>query len=136
MIGITPQNPQVGEADVLIIELSPPDEHGFCSFGSSVWGKKRAVQCAKTVIAEVNKGFIRTGGDNSIHVSEIDYFVEHISGKKSGSEMGQSGRKRAEPGKVEKQIAEFTGSLIEDGDVLQIGVGSASEAVGAERNSG
>ena len=129
LIGITPQNPQVGEADVLIIELSPPDEHGFCSFGSSVWGKKRAVQCAKTVIAEVNKGFIRTGGDNSIHVSEIDYFVEHISGKKSGSEMGQSGRKRTEPGKIEKQIAEYAGSLIEDGDVLQIGVGSASEAV-------
>jgi 4-hydroxybutyrate CoA-transferase len=129
LIGITPQNPQVGEVDVLIIELSPPDEHGFCSFGSSVWGKKKAVQCAKTVIAEINKSFIRTFGDNSIHISEIDYFVEHISTTRYGSEGNQLGRKRKEPGIVEKRIAEYVGSLIEDGDTLQIGVGGASDSV-------
>ena len=83
LIGITHQNPQIGDADVLLIELSPPDEHGFCSFGASVWGKKKAVQCAKTVIVEVNKSFIHTFGDNYVHVSEIDYFVEHGCRKSS-----------------------------------------------------
>ena len=48
LIGITPQNPQVGEADVLLIELSPPDEQGFCSFGASVWGKKKLFNAPKS----------------------------------------------------------------------------------------
>ena len=55
LIGITPQNPQVGDADVLLIELSPPDGQGFCSFGAPIWGKKKAVQCAKIVIAELSE---------------------------------------------------------------------------------
>jgi len=129
LIGITPQNPQVGSADVLMIELSPPDEQGFCSFGASVWGKKKAVQSAKTVIAEVNKSFIRTYGDNSIHVSEIDYFVEQTVSEKQTTDTDQLGRKTRESGKEDKNIAEYVGSLIQDGDTLQIGVGSASECV-------
>jgi 4-hydroxybutyrate CoA-transferase len=129
LIGITPQNPQVGEADVLLIELSPPDEKGYCSFGSSVWGKKKAVQNAKIVIAEINKGFIHTFGDNSIHVSEIDYFVEPAVAEKQAGSADQLGRKAIEIGKEESSIAELVGSLIQDGDTLQIGVGSAAECV-------
>jgi 4-hydroxybutyrate CoA-transferase len=129
LIGITQENPQIGKADVLIIELSPPDKEGFCSFGSSVWGKKKAIKCARTVIAEVNNGFIRTFGDNFVHVSEIDYFVEHISSKQRAGDTDQLGRKRTEPGNTEKRIAEYVGSLIKDGDTLQVGVGSASECI-------
>jgi 4-hydroxybutyrate CoA-transferase len=129
LIGITQQNPQVGEADVLLIELSPPDERGFCSFGSSVWGKKKAVQSAKTVIAEINKSFIHTFGDNSIHISEIDYFVEPVAAERKTGSTDQLGRKAIEIGKEENSIAEFVGSLIQDGDTLQIGVGSAAECV-------
>jgi 4-hydroxybutyrate CoA-transferase len=129
LIGITPQNPQVGEADVLLIELSPPDENGFCSFGSSVWGKKKAVQCAKIVIAEINKSFIHTSGDNSIHISEIDYFVEPVATERKAGSTDQLGRKAIEIGKEENSIAELVGSLIKDGDTLQIGVGSAAECV-------
>ena len=133
LIGITAQNPQVGEADVLLIELSPPDEHGYCSFGASVWGKKKAVQCAKTVIAEINKSFIHTFGDNYIHVSEIDYFVEQADEKiTAGSD--QLGRKAPEIGKEEKNIAGYVGSLIQDGDTLQIGVGSAAECIALNGN--
>jgi 4-hydroxybutyrate CoA-transferase len=129
LLGITTDCPVVNAVDVLLIELSPPDEHGFCSFGASVWGKKRAVQCAKTVIAEVNENLIRTYGDNFIHVSEIDYFAEHVS---SGALPGGSdllGRKTQEPGQVEKAIAGYVGSLVNDGNCLQIGVGSTSEWV-------
>ena len=74
-----------GPADVVMVELSPPDEHGYCSFGASVWTKKTEIRNAKLAMAEVNKNLIRTYGDNFIHVSEIDYFVEHTpSGKTPG----------------------------------------------------
>jgi 4-hydroxybutyrate CoA-transferase len=62
-------------ADVLLIEISPPDEQGFCSFGASVWEKRRAIETAKLVLAEVNPRMIRTYGENWCHVTEIDYFV-------------------------------------------------------------
>jgi len=65
--------------DVVITEVSSPDERGFCSFGQSVWDKKKVIRQGKLVIAEVNSNLIRTYGDNHIHVSEIDYLVEHIS---------------------------------------------------------
>ncbi len=129
LLGITADCPVMSEADVLLIELSPPDRHGFCSFGASVWGKKKAVQCAKTVIAEVNKNLIRTYGDNFVHVSEIDYFTEHISSGKLPGGSDLLGRKKREPGQVERAIAEYIGSLVNDGDCLQIGVGSTSEWV-------
>lgn len=127
--GITTQNPQISAADVLLIELSPPDEHGFCSFGSSVWGKKKAVQNAKIVIAEVNKNLIRTYGDNYIHVTEIDYFVDHISGGRQTAGVDSVGRKTTEPSKAERYIAEYVGSLVGDGDTLRMGVGSISECI-------
>ncbi|MFZ1915914.1 MAG: acetyl-CoA hydrolase/transferase C-terminal domain-containing protein [Dehalococcoidales bacterium] len=133
LIGITPQNPQVGDADVLLIELSPPDGQGFCSFGASVWGKKKAVQCAKIVIAEINQSFIHTFGDNAIHVSEIDYFVEQTTGRSSGVSE-QLGRKAPEIGPEEQSIAGYAGSLIQDGDTLQIGVGSAAECLAQNGN--
>jgi 4-hydroxybutyrate CoA-transferase len=129
LLGMTPRHPAVGEADVLFTEVSPPDENGYCSFGASTWGKKRAVECAKVVLAEVNKNLIRTYGDNYVHVSEIDYFVEHVSGGKRPGATDLLGRKTWEPGEVEKRIAQYVSTLIKDGDTLQIGVGSTSEWV-------
>ena len=66
------------DIDILLTEVSSPDKKGFCGFGASLWAKKRQVREAKLTIAEVNKNLIRTYGDNFIHISEIDYFVEHI----------------------------------------------------------
>lgn len=129
LLGVTPDCHVMSDVDVLLIELSPPDQQGFCSFGVSVWGKKKAIKLAKTVIAEVNQNLLRTCGDNSVHVSEIDYFTEHIS---SGAQPGGSdllGRKTREAGQTEKTIAEYVGSLVCDGDCVQIGVGSTSEWV-------
>ena len=113
--------------DVLFIELSPPDDHGYCSFGASVWGKKKQVRNSKIVMGEINKNLIRTYGDNHIHVSEIDYFVEHTpTGKMPGS-TDLLGRKTVEPGADMKGMAANMEPLIKDGDTLQVGVGAASE---------
>jgi 4-hydroxybutyrate CoA-transferase len=81
------------------------------------------------VIAEINKSFIHTSGDNSIHISEIDYFVEPVATERKAGSTDQLGRKAIEIGKEENSIAELVGSLIKDGDTLQIGVGSAAECV-------
>jgi 4-hydroxybutyrate CoA-transferase len=62
--------------DVLITEVSPPDENGFCSFTGELWHRKRYAKLAKTVIAEVMPIAFRTYGENFIHVSELDYIVE------------------------------------------------------------
>ena len=127
LLSLSSDNPVVTDADVLLVEVSPPNSQGFCSFGASVWGKKRQVQMAKKVLAEVNPSLIRTYEDNSIHVSEIDYFVEHpATGRMPGS-TDLLGRKTWQPGEVEKTIAGYVSSLINDGDTLQIGVGSTSE---------
>ena len=62
--------------DVALVQVSSPDEHGYCSFGVSNDYTKPAAQYAKIVIAEVNDKMPRTMGDSFIHVSNIDYIVE------------------------------------------------------------
>ncbi|MEE8373365.1 MAG: acetyl-CoA hydrolase/transferase C-terminal domain-containing protein [Dehalococcoidia bacterium] len=63
--------------DVVIVSVSPPDPHGYCSFGAHLWTKRSYCRRAKIVIAEVNENHLHTGGVNYIQVSEIDYLVEH-----------------------------------------------------------
>jgi len=116
-------------ADVALVELSPPDEQGKCSFGASLWNKKAEVMSAKVVLAEVNDRLIRTGGENAIHVSEIDYFVPHATTGRAPGATDLLGRKQAEPEQAEQEIGRHVASLIRDGDTLQIGVGSTSEWV-------
>ena len=115
------------QPDVILTQLSPPDGHGYCSFGSSVWNKKAAIMEAKIALAEINKNFIRTYGDNYIHVSEIDYFVEHTPTGRTPGATDMLGRKTVGPGEREKKIAENISSLIKDGDCLEIGVGGTAE---------
>ena len=114
-------------ADVVLTEVSPPDDKGFCSFGQSLWNKTKQIRMGKLVIAEVNRNLIRTYGNNFIHVSEIDYFVEHLS---AGGEPGKgslAGRALKEPEPYLKNIAGYVNRLIEDGDTIQIGVGRTTE---------
>ncbi|MBI4334429.1 MAG: acetyl-CoA hydrolase/transferase family protein [Chloroflexi bacterium] len=113
--------------DVLVVELSPPDEKGFCSFGQSLWNKKQEVGRARLVIAEVNGNLIRTYGENFVHMSEIDYFVAHVpTGRKPG-DASLTGKtpKLSEP--YLKHIASLVSGLIRDGDTIQIGIGRATE---------
>jgi 4-hydroxybutyrate CoA-transferase len=115
------------QADFVLLELSPPDAHGFCSFGASCWTKLTELRGAKFVIAEINKNLIRTYGDNHVHISEIDLFVEHTPSGKTPGGTDLLGRKNVEPGPIENAIAGYVSTLINDGDTIQIGVGSTSE---------
>jgi len=113
--------------DVLLVQVTPPDQHGYCSFGASLWDKKSAVRAAKIVVAEVNSNLIRTYGDNYVHVSEIDYFVKHTPTGRIPGATDMLGRKTTGPGEIEKKIAENVASLVRDGDTLEIGVGGTAE---------
>jgi len=122
------EDPAIREpVDVLLIYLSTPDKHGYCSFGASLWDKKKAVRAAKLVLAEVSPDLIRTYGDNCIHVSEIDYFVPHTPTGKAPGTTDILGRKTSGPGEIEKAIAEYVASCIKDGDTIEVGVGGAAE---------
>ncbi|MDO8567342.1 MAG: acetyl-CoA hydrolase/transferase C-terminal domain-containing protein [Dehalococcoidales bacterium] len=106
--------------DVALIEISTPDEHGFCSFGASVWDKKEQALIARHTVAEVNANLIRTGGDNYIHVSQVDAFVEHTPSPKAWS------FEKTEVSDTVKAIAGFVSTLVKDRDTVQIGLGRAS----------
>ena len=107
--------------DVAIIQVSIPDEHGYCSYGVSNDYTKPATECAKLVIAEVNTQMPRIMGDNFIHVSDIDYIVE------TSNPIIQL--KPSIIGDVEKIIGENCAKLIEDGSTLQLGIGAIPDAV-------
>ena len=107
--------------DVALIQVTPPDKHGFCSFGISVDYTKAAAECAKIVIAQVNDKMPRTFGDSTIHVSDLDYIVE----------ISEPILEIQPPkiGEVEKAIGENCASLVEDGSTLQLGIGAIPDAV-------
>ena len=63
--------------DVTLVVCSPPDDRGYCSFGKGLWNKRSFAKHARIVLAEVNETLIRTYGDNYIHVTDIDRFVEY-----------------------------------------------------------
>jgi 4-hydroxybutyrate CoA-transferase len=107
--------------DAAIVHLSPPDEHGFMSFGVEVLASKAAVETAKTVIAQVNEKMPRVLGDSFIHVSRVHKIVE-IS-----EELPELERKPAT--EVERKIGHFIAELIEDGSTLQLGIGGIPDAV-------
>lgn len=107
--------------DVVLMSLSPPDEHGFCSFGVEVGTTKPAAESASTIIAEVNRQMPRTLGDSFIHVSQLHHIVEVNYPLPEAPQGGSSERHLL----VGQHIAE----LIPDGATLQMGIGSIPDAV-------
>jgi 4-hydroxybutyrate CoA-transferase len=107
--------------DVALIHVSPPDEHGFCSFGVEVGVTKAAAEAARVVIAQVNPQMPRTLGDSFIHVSKIDYVVE--------VNMPLPEVPKGESSPVQQAIARKVAELIEDGSTLQTGIGGIPDAV-------
>jgi 4-hydroxybutyrate CoA-transferase len=99
------------EVDVYLTSVSPPDEHGFCSFGATMWNKRSYAKRSKCVIAEVESAHIRTYGTNYIHVSEIDYFVEvpeeHELSDEEWQELYQLFFKK-EPAEVKAKLRVYT----------------------------
>ncbi len=107
--------------DVVLMQVSPPDEHGFVSLGTTVDCTMTAARCAKRVIAEVNERMPRTHGETNIHVSHISAVVET---SRPLLEL------QAEPfTDVQRRIGENVASLIPDGATLQTGIGGIPDAV-------
>ena len=107
--------------DVALIEVSPPDSHGFCSFGVGVDTTLTAAKCAGYVVGQVNEHMPRTYGDSFIHVSDINAVVE--------SSRPLSEIKKPEITDMHVAIARNVAGLIEDGAVLQTGIGGIPDAV-------
>ncbi len=110
--------------DVAMIQVCPPDEHGFVSLGTSVDATLAAIECAKTVIAVVNRNVPRAWGQAMIPLDYIDIFVE--------GDTPLEASKPASPNETEKAIGKYCAELIDDGACLQMGIGAIPNAVLAQ----
>ncbi|HXM62400.1 MAG TPA: acetyl-CoA hydrolase/transferase C-terminal domain-containing protein [Terriglobales bacterium] len=107
--------------DVALLELSPPDCHGFCSFGVGVDTTLTAARCARYVVAQINDQMPRTYGDSFIHVTDLDAIVD--------SSRPLCAMKQPLITDMHRTIARNVAGLIEDGAVLQTGIGGIPDAV-------
>lgn len=107
--------------DVALIQVSPPDQHGYCSFGPSVDVTRSAVDNARHVIALVNPHVPRTHGDSFVHLSQIERAV-HWDGPLYEVE-------HRKPNDIQTRIGRNVAELIEDGATLQLGIGAIPDAV-------
>ena len=107
--------------DISLISVSPPDRHGFCSYGVSCDIGKAATESAKLVVAEVNQRMPRVLGDCFIHMRDIDLAV--------ASDRPVLEAPQAELDDTARRIGRHIANLIEDGSTLQLGIGSIPDAV-------
>ena len=107
--------------DVAFVQVSPPDEHGFCSFGIEVGVTRPAARSARRIVAEINRCMPRTLGDSFIHVSKLDACVE--------VDRPLDIFPRAEMSEVQRCIGRNVATLVQDGACLQLGIGGIAEAV-------
>lgn len=108
--------------DVALVQVSPPDNHGYCSLGVSVDIARSAVNTAKHIIAQVNPNVPRTHGDGLIHSSRFHSMVycdDPLFEVRYGDKVGD----------IERKIGKQVASLIEDRSTLQMGIGSIPDAV-------
>lgn len=107
--------------DAALVNVSPPDAHGYCSLGTSIDAALAATRTARTVIAQVNSRMPRTLGDSFIHVDDIALGVEVVQAPYE--------HRVEEIGDVERRIGEYVAELIPNGATLQMGIGSIPAAV-------
>jgi acyl-CoA hydrolase len=108
--------------DVALVQVSPPDEHGYCSLGVSVDIARSAVNTAKHIIAQVNPNVPRTHGDSLVHTKRFTAMVFHDEALPQvdyGSKVGPE----------ELKIGQIIAGMIEDGSTLQMGIGTIPDAV-------
>ncbi len=106
--------------DAVLLNLTRPDAHGFCSLGPSVDAALAASRAAPMVIAQLNAAMPRTLGDTFIHVSNIDLGVE--------VDIPPYEHAEAPIGEVERRIGEHVAELVQDGATLQLGIGAIPAA--------
>jgi acyl-CoA hydrolase/GNAT superfamily N-acetyltransferase len=107
--------------DVALIQVSPPDDHGFCCFGISVDVVKSASESATIVIAEINPNMPRTWGDSLISIDKIDVLVENDTPLPEVHSPP--------PDEIAERIAKNIARYIEDGSTIQMGIGTIPEAI-------
>lgn len=108
--------------DVALIQVSPPDVHGYCSLGTSVDIARAAVDTAKHVIAQVNPLMPRTHGESFVHISKLNAMVWH------NSELPEVNYDFQTTAVIEK-IGYHVASMIENGSTLQLGIGAIPDQV-------
>ncbi len=108
--------------DVAIVQVSPPDKHGYVSLGVSVDIARAAVDCAKKIIALVNPRMPRTHGDGMIHTDRFTKMVFHEAELPEESYTSKIGEN-------ELKIGKYIADMIEDGSTLQMGIGTIPDAV-------
>jgi acyl-CoA hydrolase len=108
--------------DAAFINVSPPDEHGYCSLGTSVEAALAAVGSAGLVVAQLNRSVPRTLGDSFVHVSRIDLAVE--------VDVPPYELEPKTIGDVERRIGAYVAELVPDGATIQMGIGSIPVAIG------
>lgn len=107
--------------DVAMIQVSPPDEHGYCRLGLSVACALPAVEAARIVIAEINPQVPRTLGNSAVHISEIDFAIE--------VDRPLPLHEPAAFGGVEQAIGGHVARLVPNGATIQVGIGKVPNAV-------
>ncbi len=108
--------------DVALVQVSPPDQHGYCSLGISVDITLSGMKNAKMVIAQVNSQMPRTWGDAVVHMDDLDYIVEY-------EEPLVESLPRPKNTKVIERIGHYVNMLVDDGATLQVGFGHLPDAV-------
>jgi acyl-CoA hydrolase/RimJ/RimL family protein N-acetyltransferase len=106
---------------VALIQVSPPDDHGYMSLGVSLDIVRAAVDNARVVVAQVNSYMPRVHGDGFIHIEDVNYIIEH---NEPLLEYDTSA-----PDDITQQIGEYVARIIEDGDTIQVGYGNMTNAI-------
>jgi len=107
--------------DAALVQLSPPDRHGYCSLGTSVDAARAAVDVAPLIIAEINCRMPRTHGHSAVPLERVAAFV--------CTDRALPERAPCEESEVDARIADFVSDLVEDRACLQLGIGSIPDAV-------
>ena len=107
-----------------MVQVSPPDKHGYVSLGTSVDATLAAIEEADTVIAQINRNVPRTWGDAQINIRDIDIFVEY--------DEPLYNHENAPISETERALGKNVAALVEDGACLQMGIGGIPNAVLAE----
>lgn len=115
-------NKKILTIDVALVQVSPPDAHGYCSLGTSVDIARSAVNMATHVIAQINPKIPRTHGDGLIHMSRFTHTVYH---EEDLPEVNYG----ANTSDTEVAIGKHIASMIVDGSTLQMGIGTIPDAV-------
>jgi len=115
------------KTDVALLNVSPPDEHGFCSYGVDVGTIKTPAEKSKIIIAQVNRNMPRALGDSFIHINKITHIVEYNEPIKELPQIDPN--TSPETLAVFDKIGKLIADLIEDGSTLQMGIGAIPDSV-------